>query len=335
MPFSAFRPTGTAIAPPLWPEALFSVGAFCTKDHLVKDLLAVSQALGYNIPIASVYGSPNVVFNSGRVVRSMPRHEDIVAAVTLYNTHNIAVFLTFSNTYVGSNDLNDACANRLLELLWHSDRSLNGVILSSDILSDYIKTTFPGLVRKASVLKVVADGGIGSVRYYQDLLAAYDCVTLHPDDSLNLDLLRQLVPVQSRVEMLVNECCLAGCPSRVQHYDLLSRIQMNQGNPQLSDEESNFSAQSCNSFDMARQLTSCKRNLNMSSLELKAAYDLGFRAFKLQGRTDYDHIFLFDCARFLFEGEILFPFIFKLMCSSQSYGLAKGMENAAEPLRSK
>jgi hypothetical protein len=63
------------------------------------------------------------------------------------------------------------------------------------------------------------------------------------------------------------------------------------------------------------------RNLSLSRTELASLYEQGFRRFKLQGRNDDDHAFLFDCARFLFDDKVVGPFLFKLLCCSDHYGI--------------
>lgn len=312
-----------AARPRLWPEARFNLSGFCTKDGLIKDLVALSEAVGYELPLRHVHGSPDVALNSGRFAQTRLARPEAEQLVRFYNERNIGVLLTFSSYDVTTPMLLDESVNFLLDTIWRSDRQMNGVVLSSPVLNDYLKSTYPGLSRHASILKVVADNGKGSSAYYHRLSGEFDAFTLHPDDALNTRLLTVIADLRSHCEILINENCLAHCAYRLEHYQLLSRLQAAPHDEPVRTALSVLNDEKCQAFETGKQIGAPVRNLNLSRTEVASLYELGFRRFKLQGRNEDDHVFLFDCARFLFDDETIGPFIFKLFCTSEEYGIHK------------
>lgn len=59
----------------------------------------------------------------------------------VYNVHNIGVYFEFTNTMLSQKELEDRWCNQLLNVLCSS--TINGVIVASKILEDYIRGNYP------------------------------------------------------------------------------------------------------------------------------------------------------------------------------------------------
>jgi collagenase-like PrtC family protease len=263
-------------------------------------------------PVLSVHGSPPVRWNSGRLSGSTFKARDIDEKIQPYRELGIGVFFTFSNHLLEKKDLDDVTGNYMLERLVSLEGE-NGVIIASDLLSDYVRERFPDLRQVASVVKVTVEKGKGRPEYYAELAKRYDRFVVHPDDNFNPGLLSKLDP--HKAEILVNEPCLVNCANRTTHYDLISKTGLDLQNVLNQQALDDFTCDACESIPFDRQLADgrLRRNLNMSFAEIKAVYDLGVRNFKLQGRNYGHALFLYDLTRYLLEPDYVAPLMFKVL----------------------
>ena len=308
-------PTGAAVRHPLWPEARWNVSGLFTHGRMIYDLYnLLRDRYGCRIGLDSVHGAPGVPWNSGRVSHlHMPTAQAMTATVKSFNDIGVGVFMTFSNHILDAGDLDHRDANTLLDYI-DNDSGLNGVILSSDLLFDHIRKTHPNLKLTASVVKVTIEEGGGDLDYYRSHLERFDSVMLHPTDGFNYDLLAQLDP--DRIEVLVNENCARNCPHRAEDYEHFALI-MKAGQTDLQRTQlQEFENASCRM--PMRNMTNAHRSYNFTTTEMLAAYELGYRRFKLQGRQDKPPNFLFDFLRYIIEPEIVMPIIFKAFTSGQA-----------------
>ena len=118
-------------------------------------------------------------------------------------------------------DLSDPGCNCLCALFEKNGPVPGGVILSSDLLLDYLRKKYPGFYFVSSTTKVLTD--------FRQLKAelecpAYRCVV--PDFRLNKawDLLSTLKQeLREKVEFLCNEACWFECPDRKACYENVCR----------------------------------------------------------------------------------------------------------------
>ena len=85
------------------------------------------------------------------------------------------------------------------------------MIVSSDLLSNYIARRHPALRQVASIIRTIMDGGRGNAAYYRELGKRFYRYVVHPDDGFDLALLDQLD--RDKAEILINEYCLRDCPT--------------------------------------------------------------------------------------------------------------------------
>jgi hypothetical protein len=313
MPGSAF-PVGEAALHPDWPQAHFNISGMFVHEPLIFHLLAVVKpGFDCRLPIEAVHGAPSVCWNAGRAMTINLDRQKFQVVLDRLGGEGIGYFPTFTNHRLVADDMQDATGNFLLDAI---DRrpDLNGVIVTSDLLSDHIAKRCPRLRQVASITKVSLEDGGGKAEYYQQLEKRFFRYIPEPDDCHDLALLDKLG--RDKVEIIVNENCAVDCPNRRGHYDLYARLQKANGTgleTQVRQELERLVGR-CPSPLHPQRLGGHRLSCNLSRREMKAVYDMGFRHFKLQGRSEDPYTHLYDLTRYLLEPEIAAPLVFKIMC---------------------
>ncbi len=247
-------------------------GGLAYFDEINEFLSSVESF--YNIPepfIAAVFDShAGLAWNGGRFVD--PFHfsvEESVRRVRAYNRRGIRFNITFSNRLLTEKELMDADCNWFLA---QCHDSLNGVIVSMDLMRQYIRTTYPKY-------SVIASIGFNrkDLEFYQWAQGLYDRVVLHPDLNRDYGLIAQLDP--SKLEILVNEFCVANCPFRIEHSTYISESILQKRTYFLRDNE--YSGGSC--LAAARGYKR-QNELVVTDQELNSLHRRGIVHFKIQGR---------------------------------------------------
>lgn len=175
-----------------------------------------------NCDIGSIYGAPaDCLWGGGRVGFG---DADINDVLDLIKEYGISARLTFSNSLITEKHLADKKCNMLCEAfekVTSNTNVLNGVIVHSDLLLDYLKKRYPYMYFVSSTTKVLTD--------FNDLkkeLERKDFRYVVPDFRLNkefnkLESLSQ--ELKDKVEFLCNECCSFSCNERKKCYENVSR----------------------------------------------------------------------------------------------------------------
>ena len=170
--------------------------------------------------IGSIYGAPrDAIWSGGRISDGTADPEEVL---TLMREYGISARLTFSNSLLQPEHLHDPACNALCRLFSEGAAPENGVIVSSDLLVDYLRAHYPKLYLVSSTTKVLTD--------FTDLrheLARPEFRFVVPDFRLNkaLQPLAELPQkAKDKVEFLCNECCWFGCRDRKACYEAVSRI---------------------------------------------------------------------------------------------------------------
>ncbi len=269
---------------PNWPEAEWDVsGAFSNDRELLIVHDFFRKVFGVSI-FGTVHGSPLCVWNSGRVIpKLMCSAEQIRDAAKGYFRRRIAVDLTFSNHLLTEEDCDDVLGNAMLKFFeTNNSTKRNAVIVSSDILYNHVKKNFPKLKLVSSIVKIAVENGTGKLDAYKKLAERFDKVMIHPDDTYNFDLLEKLED-KERYEIIVNEYCVRGCKLRPIHYATLSKLSKNFFGTDTTKFDERMSKNGCS--DLVHLLTHPENGVAaLSCEEIRRAYDMGFRKFKIQGR---------------------------------------------------
>ena len=224
--------------------------------------------------IASVYGAPaDCVWGGGRVGSGECEAEVILA---LMNEYGISSRLTFSNSLLKNEHLNDKKCNALCELFASSKGVQNGVIIHSDLLLEHIKNNYPSLYFVSSTTKVETDFD----QFLKETNRS-DFKYVIPDFRLNklydkLDTLSQIQ--KDKVEFLCNECCSFYCKERKVCYENVSRKNLGEDCPDHI----------CTAPDAGDgyRFSKAMKNPGFISIDdiLSNYLSLGFSNFKIEGR---------------------------------------------------
>lgn len=180
--------------------------------------------------IGSIYGAPaDCIWGGGRVGSAesdMVQAENVAA---LMREYSLSACLTFSNSLLREEHLSDKKCNALCRLFEHNEQVKNGVIISSDLLLEYLRKAYPGLYFVSSTTKVLTDFGL-----FEGELSREEFLYVVPDFRLNkafgrLDALPETH--KQKVEFLCNECCSFSCPERKECYENVSRKNLGEDCP--------------------------------------------------------------------------------------------------------
>ena len=169
--------------------------------------------------IGSIYGAPaDCLWGGGRVGFGEATPGNVAALMAEYG---ISSRLTFSNSLLREEHLDDKKCNRLCALFEKNGRTQNGVILTSDLLLDYLKQNYPGFYFVSSTTKVLRE-----FSQFAQELNREEFQYVVPDFRLNKEF-RQLnsmtETLKQKVEFLCNECCSFICKERKGCYENVSR----------------------------------------------------------------------------------------------------------------
>lgn len=303
-------PTGDLCINQSIPEATWNLpGLFVFDDFYFNEWQTMREFFKVTPPVNSISGSRNVLWNSGRIARNHSNKGGTkrvyLQQLNQYKEFGVNCFYTFSNNRITEKDLKDRECNEMLQAMVENDHEGDGVILSSDTLADYIRKKYPSLKLKASVVKSDVDRPKGrDAEWYNSLAKEFDIVVLQPDDNFDLELLKQLEQPE-KFEFLVNEPCVKDCAFRKRHYDDISKIAI-EGYKDYKPLQKYFELGGiCGQINYVNpdpRMRTRKVSCRLTRDEVAELYDMGFRLFKLQGRSNHTQL-AYDISHYLFDGE--------------------------------
>ena len=105
--------------------------------------------------IGSIYGAPaDCLWGGGRAGFGECGARE---ALALAQEYGVSARLTFSNSLLREEHLSDRKCNALCELFSQANGVQNGVIVHSELLTDYLRTRYPALYLVSSTTKVLTD----------------------------------------------------------------------------------------------------------------------------------------------------------------------------------
>ncbi|WP_298014691.1 hypothetical protein [uncultured Megasphaera sp.] len=281
-------------------------GLFLYSKVLIDVIKIIEYKFSARLPISEIYGSLPVRWNSGRLLLSKQKvQKDIKKEFMLLKENHVTPVLTFSNPVLKKTDLDDFICNELLENIAQIDGI---VIVSSDLLYEYIKQKYPSIKIEASIIKTALLDKPRTVDYYNNLSEKFFKYVVHVNDNFNAELLKKIN--KDNAEIILNERCYNLCPIRKDHYLSIANEQISQCDSRYKD--SGFLT-ACEAIPEKKQLYSKKRNISMTFDEYKKIYELGFRNYKIQGRTNGVHTNIFDLLRFTLEPSVAFTQAFPII----------------------
>ena len=225
--------------------------------------------------IGSIYGAPqDCLWGGGRVGFGDADPENVAA---LMREYGVSARLTFSNSLLLEKHLTDRRCNALCELFERNGSAENGVIITSDLLLEYIRDRYPCFYFVSSTTKVLTE-----FAQLAEELNREEYRYVVPDFRLNKEFqkLNALTDAQKRkVEFLCNECCRFECYDRKNCYENVSRKSLGE------DCEDHVCVSP--TAERGYRLSDAMKNPGYigPSEVLNTYMPMGFEQFKIEGRS--------------------------------------------------
>lgn len=252
----------------------FHIPDFCIfynlNNKLIDLIYKYTECFYEDINIGSIYGSfPGAIWNGGRPYLGTSDKRSIELIIDNFNSKNIPLRFTFTNSLITKEHLNDSLCNYIMEV---GQTGMNGVIINNDILENYLRSKYPNYNYILSTTAVRR--GLDNINIACE---KYDMVVLDYNDNKNLDILNNIL-FKNKVEFLCNEMCIPNCQYRKYHYETISDAQIK------NDLSICFKCPN-NNLIVENFLQQEKSSTLITPKELYNFYSKnGFSNFKLQGR---------------------------------------------------
>ncbi len=237
------------------------------------------------VTIGSCFGEfPTSLWNGGRNSRADQCGTDFInAVIKSLNEWGVPVRFTYTNMLLEEEDLKDPYCNYCLKA---AHNGMNGVILVSPLLEEYVRKNYPQMKITSSTCKQIK--GVEGVN--EELKKGYDMVVLDYNMNNHFDELEQITD-KERCEILINAACEPNCARRGAHYRHISENQKNiVKNMSLPREEQiPLKSWECKYCVGTVQNVHTIREFStyVSPEDIWEKYvPMGFRNFKIEGRTD-------------------------------------------------
>ena len=237
------------------------------------------------VKIGSFFGEfPTSLWNGGRNSRGDQCGPDYInLVVKTLNDWGIPVRFTYTNMLLDETDLQDPYCNYCLNV---AHNGMNGVILVSPLLEEYVRKNYPKMKITSSTCKQIK--GVEGVN--AELAKDYDMVVLDYNMNNRFDELEKIED-KDRCEILINAACEPNCPRRGAHYRHISENQKNiVKNMKLPvEQQAELKPWECKYACGAQQNIHTIKDYNtyVSPEDIWEKYvPMGFHNFKIEGRTD-------------------------------------------------
>lgn len=184
-----------------------------------KILNIIKEQRKKNVPIFlkefSLYDCiPNLKWCSGRLVKEL-KGDFNFDIIKKFNDNNVGIFPTLTNTVY--NNIDDPLLIKTLDTL--NQCNLNGVILASDVLYNFIKKYYPNLKISHSITSIKAFKNIN--HEIKNIEKKFDYICVKQNLYLNSDFYNNIT--REKYEILLNNACAWNCPYYKRHYKMVSQ----------------------------------------------------------------------------------------------------------------
>jgi len=298
---------------PDWPEVKWNISGLFNYRPLINFMVQAMRPHGLTHVLESFHGAPDLLWNGGRINAQVPNYTDVESYMKTLNQLGIGAYLTFTNAILEERHLDDKAGNELLDCL-DETCGLNGVIVLSDLMADYIRKKKPGLKVIASVVKAFIENPSGDIDWYRRMEEKFDRVVVHTDHMFDLDLLDKLD--RDKAEILITEECIYGCPNRASHQTMNSVYNIAQYEDQekaktTMAEITTVRETRCGGGGGILSEEKNPKGLRSCFLyhdEVKTIYDMGFRHLKISGRRKTIYGMAWNILNWVFNPEQAYTF---------------------------
>ena len=253
-----------------------------TQDHHVLNafflgLMATNKERFWpDVKVSSVFGNFHYCIWDGG--RNFGRYHQVTEEQMLqikqtYDQYELPIRFVFTNPVLEKKHLYNRFCNLQLEL-FHEDK--NEIVINSPLLEDYIRENYPKYKLVSSTTKRLTNPDdflkeLENDKYYQ--------VCIDYDLNKNMELINSIPKeLRGKVEFLINAICPPHCPNRKDHY-------AKTGLTQITYLKHKYTNLQCGIKESNVHPTMLGKGNNFSLDEIKQYSDLGYKYFKLEGRT--------------------------------------------------
>lgn len=281
----------------------FNVGTLFAHDGYALMLAEACEKMGVRFPVDYVFGSVSCLFQGGRAAPIVFDKDNVCEIFERYAQIGVGCRLTFSNYDISEEDLEDEESNFLLQRLNQGEG--NGVIVSSDLLADYIADAYPNLQLISSLVKPTVENQLGTEApdYYNELFNRYDIVVVNSAFAFDDGYLGR-IEHPDRVEFIVNHRCRPNCPLSKDHYttQTLAARAASTGNF-IAQRRLEGKLTQINAECLRRRHEDPAMNSLISASRIEELVGMGYRHFKLEGRDYPLMTMVHDIGTWLFEPD--------------------------------
>ena len=261
-------------------ETIFHLPGIFEKGNIYLKLLDLyenhKEYFRDNLKIGSIYGTPiGAIWNGGRMLYGVTTWGELHAFRDFMEKKRIPVRFTFTNCLIEKQHVYDTYCNNVLDIF---NTGNNEVICNSPILEKYIRKKYGNNYRYiSSTTKRITDKTLQQ----NEVNKNYYLTVLDYDFNSDMEFLKGLEH-KEKCEILCNPVCQPKCPRREFHYKNISECQL-KCNPHgvfacPDDRKTFYDAQKTPNF--------------ISEYKIEKLTEMGFKHFKLEGRTAKDSDFI-------------------------------------------
>lgn len=258
------------------------------RGNLPLNLMMVSLLETYpeyfreGVAFASFFGEfPTSLWASGRFTFEDQCDADFIRlAIQSVNDLGIPVRFTYTNPTITKEELSDPYCNFCLQV---GDNGMNEVLVTSDILEEYIRKNYPKYTINSSTCKCLRT--LEEVE--AELAKDYGLVVLDYNLNHEMDTISKLSD-KDRIEILVNPCCQPNCPRRKAHYAHIGQLhrQVLENRKLPPEKQTPLKTWYCDFGEKNTIFDVLDYPTVISPEEIWNVYvPMGFSNFKIEGRT--------------------------------------------------
>lgn len=292
----------------------WNVGSLFCHENVIKKILSICNFYNASHGIKYVFGSIPSLMAGGRIPPMEMDANDAVKTLDWHIQNGIACRLTLSNPHLTEKDVKSDAVNAEL-LGWLNRHPLpnakNGVILSSDVLARHIRDQYPNLDVVLSILRPAYETGYGkdkdTLEWYSKMLQSdlYDIVVVN-GAKLYEDGFMESLPFKDKVELIACHDCVRNCPRAKAHYEGMLACSL----ALYRNDEAKAAAGMARCDSVLQDCRAWKRihptdTAAYSEDEIKKLASMGFKHFKIAGRTASDDKFKSNLIHYAFKYELM------------------------------
>lgn len=258
-----------------------------------------------NTEVGAIYDSiPYCLWNGGRIFLKYPQatQEDLedINYIFAQEFHK-PIRLIFTNGYIQEKHLKDTFCNLVTDY-FHNEN--NEVVVNSPLLEQYLRENYPKYKIISSTTKCMKNWDL----VHEELAKDYYQVCLDYNLNHNLKQLKNFSEKEKeKTEFLINAICNPGCPHRAEHYKLNSIATLNYN--QFFRIECSLPTNTLGT-----------NTTHISPEEIETIYaPLGFKNYKIEGRTLCDLEVLCNYVKFMIKPEHQLSTIVELLGTVPDY----------------